>query len=71
MKNILCIIDCCIIVHNLLFQTETEETLDSWQNEDDSERDNNDVLNLPIPDFAKKGECQKQLLDYINETFMC
>jgi hypothetical protein len=79
MRQILRLIDCCVILHNLLLARGDDEMPDNWDddNDDSSAVDSptnrlptDDTLNLPIPGWASADERRSQLCDYVNETFI-
>jgi hypothetical protein len=79
MKQILRLIDSCVILHNLLLAQGDDDIPDNWHNDEDDASDidspnnrlpDDDVLNLPIPNWADNDLRRSQLCEYINETYV-
>jgi hypothetical protein len=77
LKTILCVIEATIILHNMLIEFD-EEDRKEWLDEDSDETsqmddwkrvpyEEDDVLNLGIPQWATKHERRNRLLDYLKE----
>jgi hypothetical protein len=79
MRQILRVIDCCVIIHNFLLTIGDDEVPEGWCDVDDDASDvdspdnrlaEDDILNLPIPEWAPSDERRTQLCDYVNETYV-
>jgi len=76
LKWILRYIEVCIILHNLLTQRH-DDSNDHWiQNndfldiDDDGPLDNDNELNLPVPDDARNDTRRMQLTEYFNNLYV-
>ena len=65
LKKIFNYIRCCVILHNLLIEEDTEEYLD----DDVSVIDADNVLNRPLPDFMERDFRREELKNYIMEKY--
>ena len=76
MKNIIRTVDCCIVLHNFLVLGGDDEVPLGWADETDAQSNIEiplgelDVLNQPIPVWAKANSKRGQLYEYIWESVL-